>query len=123
MRRATARLCWGVTIVYWIVLFGATHLPAPRLPHVPVKDRTAHFVGYALLAAGLMLSLRAGGRLKSGSAVTVLAILLVYGAIDEWTQALPFVNRSCELADWHADAAGAAVAVVLTSLILRKRET
>ena len=123
MRRATARLCWGVTIVYWIALFAGTHIPAPRLPPVRINDKTIHFVSYAVLAAGLMLSLRVSGRLTSTSAVTVLAILLAYGAADEWTQALPFINRSCEIADWHADAAGAAVAVVLTSWVLRKRET
>jgi len=48
---------------------------------------------------------------------------LAYGAVDEWTQALPFINRSCDIADWHADAAGTATAVVLGSWILRKRET
>ena len=121
--RPLGRLCWGLTLLYWLALFAATHIPAPRLPPIPVKDKTAHFVGYGLLATALMVSLRASGRLRSTSAITVLAILLAYGAIDEWTQALPFINRSCELADWHADAAGTAVAVVVCSWLLRKRET
>jgi VanZ family protein len=119
LRRWIPRFCVAVTLLYWIALFAGTHLPAPRLP--PVRnDKTAHFVGYALLATGLMVSLRATGRLRAGSGITVLAILLAYGAIDEWTQALPFIHRSCELADWHADAAGAAVAVVLCSWLLQK---
>jgi VanZ family protein len=123
LRRATARLCWGATIVYWVVLFAGTHAPALTLSRVPVTDKTIHFVMYALLGAALMVSLSVSGRLKSTSAVTVLAILLAYGAVDEWTQALPFINRSCEMADWHADAAGAAVAVVLMSLVLRGRSS
>jgi VanZ family protein len=119
LRRGIARFCWAATIIYWIVLFALTHLPAPRLP--PVRnDKMAHFIGYALLAAALMISLRAAGRLSSRSAITVLAIALAYGAIDEWTQALPFIHRSCELGDWHADAAGAAVAVVVCSWILHR---
>ena len=120
MRRPLARVCWALTTVYWIALFAATHVPGPRLPHIPVTDKTAHLVSYALLATALMVSLRVSRKLKSTSAITVLAILLAYGAIDEWTQALPFIQRSCELADWHADAAGAAVAVVICSWVLRK---
>ena len=119
MRRAAARLCWGLAIFYWLLLFTATHIPGSRLPPVRVSDKTIHFVAYARLAASLMICLRISGRLKSTSAVGVLALLLAYGAIDEWTQALPFIHRSCELADWHADAAGAAVAVVFCSWVLR----
>jgi VanZ family protein len=122
LRRAFARLCWGIAIAYWVGLFTLTHVPAQQLPRVPVKDKTAHLIGYALLASGIMISLRLSGRLRAGSGVTVLAILLAYGAVDEWTQALPFINRSCELADWYADAAGASVAVVICSWMLRKRE-
>ncbi|MEO6435447.1 MAG: VanZ family protein [Tepidisphaeraceae bacterium] len=110
MTRA-ARIGWGLTIVYWAGLFVVTHLPLPRLPYVPVTDKTAHVVAYALLSVALMMSLHRGG--KMNPAVTVLTMLLIYGAIDEWTQ-IP-VGRSCELADWYADAAGAAVGVVVVS--------
>jgi VanZ family protein len=107
-----------MTILWWLTMFAGTHIPAPRLPRVPVNDKTIHTVMYGLLAASLMVSLHLSDKLKPGTGITVLAILLAYGAIDEWTQIL--VNRSCELADWHADAAGAGVAVVVVTLILRK---
>src|SRR5215813_1509259 len=107
-----------MTIVYWAALFAATHLPAYKIPPVPVTDKTVHTVSYGLLAIALMVSLHLRGTLTPGTGITVLAILLAYGAIDEWTQIL--VNRSCELADWYADAAGAAVGVVLVTLIVRK---
>ena len=122
MRSHLARVCWGVTIAYWLTLFTATHIPPRELPPVH-NDKLIHFIGYGLLAGALMVSLKASGRLRSTSAVTVLAIVMCYGAIDEWTQALPFINRSCDILDWHADAAGAAVAVVICSSILSKRET
>jgi VanZ family protein len=113
-----ARVCWVLTIIYWCGLFGLTHLPVPRLPIVPIKDKTAHFVSYGVLATALFLSIRfSTDRPPARIAITVLAILLIYGAIDEWTQLL--VNRTCEMADWHADASGAAVAVVLMTLLLR----
>ena len=46
-----------------------------------------------------------------------LSILLLYGVFDELTQ-IP-VGRSCEVADFYADVAGAAVAVVLMALLVR----
>jgi len=123
LRSGLARFCWTLTAVYWLALFCGTHIPAPQLPPIRVNDKTIHFVGYGLLAGAILVSLKASGRLRTSSGVTVLAILLAYGAVDEWTQALPFINRSCDIADWHADAAGTATAVVLGSWILRKRET
>src|SRR5262249_5653508 len=100
-----------------MALFAATHVPAYRLPIVPVTDKTIHTVSYGLLAIALMVTLHLRGKLTAGTGITVLAILLAYGAIDEWTQ-IP-VGRSCELADWYADAAGAAVAVVCVTLAWR----
>ena len=123
MRRAVIRACWAVLIVYWIGLFVLTHIPGTRLPPVRVSDKTLHTVSYAVLAAAMMVCLRVIGRLSAASAIAVLGIVLAYAAFDELTQALPFIHRSCELADWNADAAGAAVAVVIGSLAMKKRET
>jgi VanZ family protein len=53
-------------------------------------------------------------------AVLVLATLLLYAAFDEQTQKL--VNRSCEMADWNADAAGTSIAVVGAYAIARWSE-
>ena len=111
-----ARICWVVTIVYWCGLFGVTHLPAPRLPVIPVTDKTAHAVTYSLLAIGLFCSFFLSKRRRASDvAILVLGIMLAYGAIDEWTQ-IP-VGRSCELADWFADAAGSGVAVVFCTIV------
>ena len=111
MRRLAARIAWLLVAIYWATIFIATHIPAPKLPYVPVTDKTAHFISYFLLAAGISIAMMLQHR--KSIPVTVLAIALAYGAIDEWTQ-IP-VNRSCELADWYADAAGASCAVVLVS--------
>ena len=123
MRPGLARFCWTLTALYWLALFCGTHIPAPKLPPIRINDKTIHFVGYGLLAGSILVSLKASRRLKPTSGITVLAILLAYGAVDEWTQALPFINRSCDIQDWHADAAGAATAVVIGSWLLQKRVT
>ena len=110
-----ARIGWMVLIVYWAGLFIVSHIPIDRLP-IPVKDKTAHFIAYGLLAAGLYGCLRSSYP-RRGLALLVLAFMLVYGAIDELLQ-IP-VGRSCELADWFADAAGAVAALSLAVIINR----
>jgi VanZ family protein len=47
----------------------------------------------------------------------VLLILALYGAFDEQTQKL--VGRHCDLRDWFADMAGAALAVGLMMILRR----
>ena len=113
-----ARIAWVLTIVYWCGLYALTHTPITVPVVVPVTDKTAHFVAYFILASALFLSMRLSrGRSAARNAVRVLGLMLVYGAFDELTQ-IP-VNRSCEMADWYADIAGSAVAVVLMTLFFR----
>lgn len=104
-------IAWGLTAVYWAIIFIVTHLPPQELPAVRVSDKTAHFVSYALLSGGLFVSLSLTGLRASRAAVLVLLIAMGYGAFDEWTQ--QFVRRSSELDDWLADVGGALVAVGL----------
>lgn len=110
------RLFRGVVIclsVYWLVLCTLTHLPAGDLPHVEVNDKLEHFTAFALLGFLLNVVLRQVTR-RHGDWLT-LAIVLVYGALDEWLQ--PLTGRSCEFSDWLADGAGAAIGVVLCNLM------
>ena len=100
---------WCVTAAYWVIIFVLTHLPPSNLPRVRVSDKTAHFVSYALLSAGLFVSLSLTGLRATRAAVIVLLIAMGYGAFDEWSQR--FVRRTSELDDWLADVGGALVAV------------
>jgi VanZ family protein len=112
------RVIWLGTLVYWLGLFALTHLPV-ALPVIVVKsDKAAHFYGYLVLSVAIYASLRAAG--WRNVAVVSLAVALVYGAVDEWLQ-IP-VGRSCELADWYADAAGAATGVAIAGLVAAWRE-
>lgn len=94
-----------VLAVYWVALFVATHIPPVRPLFPNQSDKVMHFVAFAGLA-GLFAwtwSLRAAFGWRQGLAV--LAILAVYGSLDEFTQT--YVGRHAHVADWIADVAGA----------------
>jgi VanZ family protein len=85
------------------------------LPQTGIKDKYEHFGAYAVLAALLCFALLSrGGMSIFDASWRTFAIVLAYGAIDEWTQ--PWFGRTCSLMDWIADATGAGVA--LTVLLL-----
>jgi VanZ family protein len=106
------------TVIYWLGLFTLTHTPIALPVIIVSSDKSAHFIGYALLGSALFASMRVAG--WRDPMLLVLVIGLAYGAIDEWLQ-IP-VGRSCELNDWFADAAGIAVAVTVCTLIARWRD-
>jgi len=107
---ATARhVAWVATIAYWAALIFVTHIPPDHLPNTHVSDKLEHFAFYGVLTALLLFALsRGGGGLTLARAAGAVAIVLVSGAFDEWTQ--PWFGRTCSLGDWLADATGAAVA-------------
>lgn len=110
-------LSWIVTIGFWIAIFVATHIPANRLPDVHVSDKTAHFVAYFILAALMYISTRLTNPTRTWLGATVIAIAMIYGAIDELLQ--PLVGRHGDLDDWLYDVAGATTAVFLLAAIRR----
>ena len=110
MRRTIVlTICWGVTLAYWAFLAVVTHIPQPRLPGVPVGDKTSHLIGYGTLASMLYVTLWIARPRDWSLTWKIPLILFVYGALDEVTQ--PMFQRSCEFLDWVADAAGALIAV------------
>jgi hypothetical protein len=95
-------------IVYWVALAVGTHWPRITLPFDGAGgiDKVLHFSAFAGLAFLLALAVRQWRPLGLLQYLLLAAALLIYGAIDEATQLL-VPGRSCELADWLADAAGA----------------
>ncbi len=96
---------------FWVALAGllvATHWPRLRVAPVDAPiDKLAHAAGFGSLAA---LCLLAFPRIPRWG---VAALMLALGAVDEWTQAIPVLRRSCDLDDWLADATGIVVALAL----------
>jgi len=109
---------WTILFLYWGLIFYLTHMPAPVI-HLYGGDKMAHYLAYGALGGLLYLALWSNNPSSRELAFKVLAIGLSYGALDEWTQALPWFNRSCEFLDWCADCAGLSTAVVGMTLIRR----
>ena len=107
------------TIAYCAVLFWLSSMPEPPQPSVdfPGKDKIAHFVLYAGLAAIVAIGMKRSKQPGCGYALWWAPILFatMYGVTDEIHQI--FVpKRSFDLLDIIADSAGAVVAA--TSLYL-----
>ncbi len=116
-RRKLLYVFWTATAVFWIAIFVATHIPSQRIPDVDVSDKTAHFVAYFMLASLLYISTRLTNPARQWLGATVIAIAMVYGAIDELLQ--PLVGRHADFDDWLYDVAGATCAVFLLAVIRR----
>jgi len=99
-----------LAVLYLILLLTLTHWPRlGPLPEIPGKDKTLHFLAYAIATVLFLLGyLRT---LRFWSILPIMTGLLVLGALDEKTQ--PWVNRSCDIRDWLADAGGILTAILL----------
>ncbi len=109
-------------IVYWIILFTATSIPAQSVPSFGVGDKFNHFFAYLILAVLLYLTLGFQEKsmfAKHNAALLTIAIILLYGIFDELHQML-IPGRSAEFLDWAADAVGAICGVLIISSLLKK---
>lgn len=99
---------------YWVLLFGATHVPVPGAgrPLLPHLDKLVHAVIYFLLTwLGGRHLLARGTEIPTRSLLWWAAAYAVYAALDEWLQ--QFVSRTMSLGDWLADVAGIAGATLM----------
>jgi len=106
-------------ILYWVVLFVATTLPASRLPKTGINDKIEHLVGYFLLTFLLSNALffqEKRSRAKQFPVLIALVVVAFYGMIDELHQYY-IPGRFCDFYDWTADVTGALVAGVLYFLV------
>lgn len=105
---------WQLALTgYWLALFASTHVPS-NLPLLPGEgiDKLVHFAAFALLAAILATTWQlAAGHLTARHLLVLWIVIVLYAALDEWTQS--FVGRSTSFADWTADALGALLAIAL----------
>lgn len=107
-----------VWVFYWASIFAATHVPVPEgAPiSIPGADKVVHFVLFGLLTyLGGLVWVRPNTRSQLRTAVLWACVYAVYGALDEWTQAL--VGRSTSIFDWLADFLGVLGG---TALLLRR---
>ena len=109
-------------IIYWIILFTATSLPAANLPSVAISDKIKHFGAFFGLSVLLSLTLLYQSKVllfKKFFLATAFIISSFYGLLDEIHQS--FVpGRNNEFLDWVADSLGAAVGVFVVFYLLKK---
>jgi VanZ family protein len=118
---AIPKLARIVLPIYWLTILVLTHIPQSKLPLKQVSDKLAHFVVFTVLTALLWLALPAPKGSLVYKVLVVLAVVLIYGALDELTQ--PWFNRFCSLDDWFADAIGALIGVTAMLLLWRSGPT
>jgi len=109
-------------IIYWLILFIATTLPAERLPSVGFSDKINHFLAYFVLAVLVNLTLiyqRKSRFLFETAQIATIIICLFYGALDELHQLL-VPGRSAETWDWVADALGTLTGVLIVYLLINR---
>jgi VanZ family protein len=120
-RLIASRLVAVLAALYWMAMFAGTHAPPSDAPGIEIWDKALHFCGYAGLAFLLSWCWAVRRPLTLKRCLIVLAVLALYGAIDEISQ-MP-VGRDCELGDWLADILGAACGIFvlrLAAAVLRK---
>lgn len=111
MKLLKRRILLAALIALWSAEFIGTHLPLPRLPRIPGKDKTLHLLAYFFIGI-LFLSTLLAYRVKFSKAfLAMLLIFPAYAAFDEITQ--PLVNRYADFADWRADMTGALAAAAI----------
>jgi len=113
MAMSNRRLVFAALIVFWCVLFTATHIPGKTLARFPIKtsDLLAHFVAYFILT---VLYRATFGRVDTSfraDAFRVSVVLITYAACDELLQ-IPIPGRYASWKDLAADTCGIILALV-----------
>jgi VanZ family protein len=103
----------------WLTQFVLTHLPGlgPLSPSTRF-DEMVHGLGFAVLAFMLATTWRLNsGELSWARLGWAWLVLLLYAAVDEWTQ--QFVGRTTSMSDWWADIIGAMIGLALYAISRR----
>lgn len=106
-------------IIYWLILFAATTLPAQAVPKTGISDKIEHFLGYfflTILLSNLLYFQNRKGKIKRFPITASLIIVASYGMVDELHQYF-IPGRFCDINDWIADVIGAVVAGLIYFLI------
>jgi VanZ family protein len=117
-RLANQLRMWGPAAFWAAVLFLLSAWPDPRGPDwLVLNDKVVHVALFTVLGGALGL-----GRLWSGIEVPhllVLAVGALYGATDEWHQAL-VPRRTPSWGDWYADILGVMLGYALILFLSRR---
>lgn len=115
---------------YALGLLVATHAPTHFRTSTRILgfslDHWAHGLFYApltLLTLGFMSQARWDSFWRRRRLAAAPILLLIAAAVDEYTQSLPGINRSTQLADFIGDALGILIVAVIAAAWLLARRT
>jgi len=115
-------LVYTPLVIYWLILFSATTLPAASMPSFGVVDKVNHLLAYFILAILLFLTLLFQQKIllsKNKVAGYALIICSLYGMLDEVHQIF-IPGRSAEFLDFLADVCGALLGVLLMNHLVKR---
>ena len=103
------------TIIIAFAIGLATLTPVEKLPQVSGSDKVYHLISFAILTLPIAI-------IRPRAIWIILSLSIAFGGALELLQ--PLVNRTCEMADFLADAVGAILGVLVTrALRARPRPT
>ena len=113
-------------LVYWLLMFVATHIPNPAVLMPPqLSDKVLHAAAYFVLYSALSLRHRwihhQWPNLRWHT--ILLALTMAYACCDELLQALPLIGRHADWRDWLADCAGLFLAALAAAWIRRRSQS
>ena len=113
-------VCWIATI-YKLSSTPGNEIN-PWMFGIPFGDKLAHFAAFSAGAVLFFGALRLSSRLSPRTVIALtIAVVALYGALDEWHQ-LYTPNRSgADVWDWLADAIGAIAGAFMADAVFRSR--
>lgn len=123
LRKLETKKKWLVyfpLLVYWLIIFAATTLPAKDLPKTGISDKIEHLLAYMVLAVLLNITLMFQNKyyvIKKKAWLYTLIFSLTYAGLDEIHQ-LFIPGRKCDIVDWLADSTGVLLGLGLVRLLI-----
>ena len=123
MRRwLDARRLWRIAFWCYVpILFTATHTPGVNLEAKIRIDLVVHLGAFGTWAGLLTLAAYFGPWFSWRNVQAVWPIAVVYAAIDESLQAIPWVHRHAAVDDWCANVLGISLACATLMILGRSR--
>jgi VanZ family protein len=115
---------WGLALLLMTVIFGFSSIPSNEMPNFGLLDfvvkKGGHALGYGLLALSYLYGLKGTNQgMLSRWLITAWFLAVVYSTTDEFHQS--FVpGRHPVVTDVLIDAAGAAIALLLTGTVYQR---
>ena len=108
---AMIRIATVCLLLYWVVIFVATHLPAQTLPKLHWSDKAYHAIAFAGLGFLLAWAIPSHRDKWVKHIAITFCLAAIYVAADELTQTF-IPSRSCDLQDFAVDLLGIAAGLI-----------